>query len=217
MQAAEILRAAGISRGLSQALAQQALCARNAIEAIPLFDKALAIAETLGPTEGLAPTTGNFGTYCVEHGDFVRGAEMLQRSVEAHRAIGDVGGVAWAKGELAELAIRQGNFTEAAPLVVESLENERTMSRWSIVASGLWRMGIIAARGGNDEQAVALLTASAILQQSMGVPTPNETVDLLSQLRQRTDAALFERAKQRGETTRRQDLVDLAIGASPRD
>jgi predicted ATPase len=101
-------------------------------------------------------------------GEFERGLEFYNQSVELYRELGDEWGEAHLLHRLAIEASRVGDDERALQLSNETLQASRRLGDRKGEALALSNLGLVAAKGGDPDRAIELFRGSALVAKEVG-------------------------------------------------
>jgi class 3 adenylate cyclase/tetratricopeptide (TPR) repeat protein len=178
MNAADVAEKAGLSEVLSHALLVAGLAHTDLgqADAVPLFDRSIAISEEHGLHRIRGAALGNLGIHHYTEGRWDDAVDYYRASQEAKLHAGDPLWAAVQENNVAEILSDQGRLAEAEPLFRNMVRVSRA-SRFPIGAAlGTSNLGRLAARDGRFPEAHALLDeAAAAFAEIDGGRYVNET------------------------------------------
>ena len=122
-------------------------------KAIPAYEEALAIRETLGDREGAARTLNNLANCALDTGDYAQAISLHERSLEHCRALDNRQGVGRSLAGLATVALQQSRLDDAEALFNEALPLLREVNDLYSVAIIIANLGVLAVNTGDFQRA----------------------------------------------------------------
>ncbi len=138
--------------------------------AIPAYEEALAIRETLGDREGAARTLNNLANCAMDQRDFARAVSLHGRSLEHSRALDNPQGVGRSLAGLATVALQQARLSDAEALFNEALPLLREVNDLHSVATIIANLGVLAVSTGDYARARAAAEEALQIWRVLGDP-----------------------------------------------
>jgi class 3 adenylate cyclase/tetratricopeptide (TPR) repeat protein len=118
---------------------------------------ALPLYEDLGDLRGQASALNNLGIEAYYEGDWVKAADLYDRSRKLHERIGDATHVGMTTNNIGEILSDQGRLDEAARLFETVVANSETIGHRALAGVAQANLGRVAARAGRFEEAQEIL------------------------------------------------------------
>ena len=186
-------------------------------EALARYRDSLAVRRDLGDAVGVATCLTNLAYVLMQRGESGAACDLLMESLAELRRIGVRWGEATVLSNLAALKDSTGDVGEAAVHHRAALVIRRDIEDRVGVAYSLESATGVLFRGGAFPAAARCVGAAARLREDLGAPLPpaerREYETVVSQLRERLPAALWEVEAARGRSTPWREACDEALAA----
>jgi len=129
---------------------------------------ALPLYEDLGDLRGQASALNNLGIEAYYEGDWVKAADLYERSRKLHERIGDATHVGMTTNNIGEILSDQGRLDEAASLFATVVADCDTIGHRALAGVAQANLGRVAARAGRFEEAEEILESALEVLRETG-------------------------------------------------
>jgi tetratricopeptide (TPR) repeat protein len=129
---------------------------------------ALPLYEDLGDLRGQASALNNLGIEAYYEGDWVKAADLYERSRKLHERIGDATHVGMTTNNIGEILSDQGRLDEAASLFATVVADCDTIGHRALAGVAQANLGRVAARAGRFEEAEEILESALDVLRETG-------------------------------------------------